>query len=345
MRAYFVHNPAAGLPAEAQVAETLRYLQGEGVELVGIKSTLGPGDATTYAREAAAQGCEALFLCGGDGTIAQAAEGLLHAETALATLPGGSGNVLARQLNLPVSGPLHPNPLLDSARALLEGRVQRVDVGRVTLKHGPPRHFLSWAGVGFDAAVAQTVEADPERKRQLRWAAFALASFLNLKDMTGTPVRLLIDGRRVNSRILLLVANNIRLYAIFLRMAEHAVIDDGCLDLYSFQGSGLGRSLLHAARLLAHRHIDDPEVAIYRARRIAIASAKPLPVHVDGDYVGETPATIECLPRALRLLVPPSAPATLFTEGVGEGEVKETPAEWLHRVARDVQHIIHPDHR
>ncbi len=87
----------------------MRFLQSEGVEIVATKATLGPGDATTYAREAVAQGCDAFFLSGGDGTIAQAIGGLIHTDTALAILPGGTGNVFARQLNLPVPGRCTPN--------------------------------------------------------------------------------------------------------------------------------------------------------------------------------------------------------------------------------------------
>ncbi len=127
-------------------------------------------------------------------------------------------------------------------------------------------------------------------------------------------------------------------------MAQNAVIDDGNLDFYGFQGNSRGRTLLHAIRLLVNRHLDDPEVDIYRARRLEITSHRPMPVQIDGDYVGETPAVIECLPRALKLMVPTSAPATLFAEGLVQAEAKESAVEWMHRVARDVQNAIRPDH-
>jgi diacylglycerol kinase (ATP) len=314
------------------------------LSLSAVKATLGPGDATTYAREAAAQGCDAVFLSGGDGTIAQAADGLVNTQTALAVLPGGTGNVLARQLNLPVPGPLHPKPLLEATRAALHGQVRPVDVGRVTVQGKLQRHFLSWAGVGFDAMVNRNVNSDPIRKKQFGIAAFIMAAFLTLRDLAGTSVRLKVDGYRANRRIVMLVANNIQLYGVFFRMAQDAVIDDGALDFYAFQGNGPARTLLHAARLAASRHIADPEVDIYRGRRLEITSARPLPVHVDGDYVGETPAIIEVIPRSLRLLVPTTAPATLFADGLRRQEPKETAIEWMHRMARSAQHAIRPEH-
>lgn len=345
MRAFLVHNPKAGLHySEADVAETVRFLQSENVEVVGTKAIVGPRDATAFAREAVRERCDLLFISGGDGTIGLAAEGLLDSETALAILPGGTGNVFARQLGMPVAGPLHPKPLLESARMLLSGRVRNVDLGRVTLGSGVQRYFLAWAGVGFDAQISRNLEADPVRKKQLGPFAFALAGFLLLRDFTGSPVRLRFDGHPVNRRILMLVANNIQLYGIIFRMAQHAAIDDGCFDIYGFRGENPWRALIYALRLLVNRHIDDPDVDIYRATTLEITSTRPMPVQIDGDFIGETPATIECLPRALRLVVPASAPATLFVKGTEQGEVKETAVEWMQRVARDVQNVIRPEH-
>jgi diacylglycerol kinase (ATP) len=345
MRASFIYNPAAGLHfAEPDIAETLRFLQAENVEITSARAIVGPNDSTLFAREAAEQHCDVLFLSGGDGTIARAAEGLLGSDTALAILPGGTGNVFARQLGLPVAGPLHPKPLLESTRMLLSGRVRPIDMGRVTLGSGVRRYFLAWAGVGFDAQISRTLEADPVRKKQLGPFAFALAGFLMLRDLRGTPFRLRVDGHPVNRRLLMLVANNIQLYGIIFRMAQHAVIDDGSFDTYGFRGDSSWRALLHAIRLLVNRHIDDPEVDIYRVRKLEITSTRPMPVQIDGDFIGETPVLIECLPRALRLMVPTCAPATLFADNAGLGETKETAVEWMQRMARDVQHAIRPEH-
>lgn len=345
MRAFVVHNPKAGLHyAEADVAETVRFLQTEQVEVVATRTIVGPRDATTFAREAVAANCDVLFISGGDGTIGLAAEGLLGSDTALAILPGGTGNVFARQLGMPVAGPLHPKPLLEASRMLLSGRVRNVDLGRVTLGSGVERYFLAWAGVGFDAQISRNLEADPARKRQLGPFAFALAGFLLLRDFAGSPVRLRFDGHPVHRRILMLVANNIQLYGIIFRMAQHAAIDDGCFDIYGFRGENPWRALLYAVRLLLNRHIDDPDVDIYRATRLEITSTRPLPVQIDGDFIGETPATIECLPRVLRMVVPAAAPATLFAKGNDHAEVKETTVEWMQRMARDVQNLIRPEH-
>ncbi len=319
----------------------VKFMEANGVHVCAVEQTRGSSDATTFARMAVHEGCDVVFVAGGDGTLAQAVDGLVGGETALAVLPGGSGNVFARQLHLPVPGGIHPRPIIEATRLLLAGQVRRVDVGRITPQGSsePSRHFLCWGGVGFDAQVNRLVEADPERKRRFGPLATAVAAILTLRDSAGTSARVRIDARRSRHRLIMLVASNIQLYGIIFRMAEHAVIDDGWLDIHAFKGSGPLRTLLHAVRILLRRHIKDPDVEIYRARRVEISTYRPLPVHVDGDYIGLTPIVIEIVPKSLNLVVPTCAPANLFADGTGM-QPAETTWEWVQRMAREVQDAI-----
>jgi hypothetical protein len=91
--------------------------------------------------------------------------------------------------------------------------------------------------------------------------------------------------------------------------------------------------------LFFSRHLQDPQVDIYRAHRIEVKTGRPLPVHVDGEPIGYTPVVIETVPRALRLLVPPSAPSSLFVNGA-EWLHPETPWDWVSRMARDAQSVL-----
>ena len=342
MRAIIICNPAAGPHSCAEeIHSVAKFLEGQGCQIDAVEETNGRGDATTYARRAAINGYDTVFLAGGDGSIAETVDGLVGFETALAVLPGGSGNVFARQLNLPVPGSIYPRPLLESARLLLAGQVRRVDVGRIAPlgSASPARHFLCWGGVGFDAQVNRNVAADPERKRRLGQMATIITSFLTLRDFAGTSAKVRIDGSRVSRRMVMLVANNIQLYGIIMRMAQHAVIDDGLLDIVCFQGTGPGRTLLHALRVLLNRHIADPKVDFFRACRVEVVTTRPLPVHVDGDYIGHTPVVIEIVPKSLSLLAPSCAPASLFVDGSGMLQ-PETPWERMQRLAREVQVAI-----
>ncbi len=339
MKAVIICNPVAGAHScTEEMPALVKFMEANGVYVHAVEQTHGFSDATTFARKAIHEGCDVVFVAGGDGTIAQAVDGLVGSDTALAVLPGGSGNVFARQLHLPVPGSIHPHPISEAARLLLAGRVRRVDVGRITPRgsNEPARHFLCWGGVGFDAQVNRLVAADPERKRRLGPLATAIAAILTLRDSAGTSAQVRIDDRRSRHRLIMLVASNIQLYGIIFRMAEQAVIDDGWLDIYAFKGSGPLRTLLHAVRILLRQHIKDPDVEIYRARRVEISTYRPLPVHVDGDYIGLTPIVIDIVPKSLNLVVPACAPASLFMDGAGMSP-PETTWEWVQRMAREVQ--------
>lgn len=342
MKALIIYNPVAGQHSYLdEVQQAAEFLSSQGWEIIGVELTQGPGDATTYARRAVARGCDVVLQAGGDGSIAQTVDGLVGSETALGVLPAGTGNVFARQLRLPVPGGLHPYPILESAKLLLDSQIRTVDVGRVMPKgkKGPVRHFLCWSGVGFDAQVNLVMAEDQERKKRLGVGAFIVTAFLTARDFAGTRALVRVDGHRISRRMVMLVANNIQLYGVFFKMASTAILDDGWLDVYCFQGRGFPRMLLHAARLLLGRHIQDPQVDIYRARQIEVNTSIPLPVHVDGDYIGYTPVVMQVVPHALKLLVPPCAPLSLFAEG-REIEEEESTWEWMIRKARNAQFAI-----
>jgi diacylglycerol kinase (ATP) len=350
MKALITHNPVAGQRAlDEDIRQTAAFLKGQGWQIIGVEQTHGPGDATTHARRAVIAGCDAVFVAGGDGTIAQVVDGLVGTDTALAVLPAGSGNVLARQLNLPLPGGFQPHPLVEAARLTLEGQVRMVDVGRVRFAVGDPlrsagavpvpRHFLCWSGVGFDAALNQTINQDPERKKRLGAAGFFVAGFLMLRDFAGTSAIVRVDGHRVSRRMLMLVASNIQLYGIYFTVAPNAALDDGLLDILCFQGLHPARALLHFIRLVFRKHLDDPQVDLYRARRVEVRTHRPLPVHVDGDYIGNTPVIFEVVPRSLKLMVPRTAPSNLFVDGTGMMQ-PETTWEWMVRRAKDAHWAI-----
>lgn len=341
MKAVLICNPAAGgRSCSDEILEASAYLESEGWEVAPIRMTRGPGDATTFAREAAAEGADVVFIAGGDGSVAQAVDGLVGTDVALGLLPAGTGNVMARQLNLPIPSPLNPRPMVEAARLLSAGQIRKVDVGRMSFTGSdlPVRHFLLWGGIGLDAAFNQEFNRDPMRKRRLPPVAFMAAAYLTIKDFAGTSATVRIDGKVVSRRLLLLVASNIQVYAIVIKLGR-AVIDDGWLDAVLYQGRGIAHSLRYGAGWLLRQTVPDPEIEYYRARRIEVSTTRALPVHVDGDQIGTTPITIEVVPGALNLLVPATAPGSLFSDGAASTN-RETLLDWMRRGAREAQTAI-----
>jgi len=307
MKAQVILNPNAGQrDRRHELKGAMAYLEDQGWQLT-LRETRGPEEATTYARQAVAEGYDVAVAAGGDGTVSEVANGLAGSEVALGMFPIGTTNVWALQMGIPPLWPLRQHSLLEAAKVLAEGRIRHVDLGQVN-----GRYFLLWAGVGLDAKITEEVE--PEAKKRLGALAFVIAGVMVAKEFAGTKVQVTIDGCEVKRRAILIVASNAQLYAGIVRLAAQARLDDGLLDVLIFKGQGFPAVLRHIFSVLTHRHLRDPEVEYYQARRVEISAAKPLSVHADDEPFTTTPVEIGVVPGALRVVVPQALPPGLFTD-------------------------------
>jgi len=307
MKAQIILNPSAGQRDRRRELKTaIAYLEDRGWQVI-LRETQRPGEATTYARQAVAEGYDVVIAAGGDGTVGEVANGLAGSEVALGMFPIGTTNVWALQMGIPPFWPLRQHSLLEAAKVLAEGHTRRVDLGQVN-----GRYFLLWAGVGLDAEVTEEVE--PGAKKRLGGLAFVIAGIVVVREFAGTKVQVTIDGCEVNRRAILVVASNAQLYAGIVRLATQARLDDGLLDVLIFKGQGFPAILRHIFSVLTKRHLRDPEVEYYQARRVEISAAKPLSVHADDEPFTTTPVEIGIVPGALRVVVPEALPPGLFID-------------------------------
>jgi len=318
MKAMLIINPAAGQrDVSAELRQVIAYLQSQGWELT-LRRTFGPGDATTYGREAVASGFDMAIAVGGDGTLGQVASGLAGSNCILGVIPVGTGNVWARMLGLPQWSPLARTSLLDAARVLVEGEVHAIDLGRAG-----DRYFVLWAGIGFDAQVARGVEPHRDMRRRFGNLTYLVATIALGLGLRGTRATVVIDGRATRQRVFMVLVANAQLYGPAVRVAPQAQLDDGELDVYLFKGDNLLDVGRHTISVLMGRHLHDPKLALSRARRVEVRADRPLPVQLDGEPVGHTPTVITVVPRALRVIVPSCAPRSLFMDG-GDELVEES---------------------
>lgn len=328
MKAMLIFNPAAGQrDMTGELHQVVAYLESQGWD-VTLRRTFGSGDATTYAREAVANGYDIAIAAGGDGTLGQVATGLAGSDCILGVLPVGTGNVWAHMLGLPQWSPLSRTTLLDAARVLVEGEVYLIDLGKTR-----DRHFVLWAGSGFDAQIAQGVEPHREIRRNLGNLTYYVALITLGFGLRGTRMTVVIDGRAMRQRALMVLVANAQLYGPIVRLAPQARLDDGILDVYVFKGDNLLDALRHIVSVLTGRHHRDPKVETYRARRVEVRTDKPLPVHLDGEPAGYTPISITIAPRALRVIVPSWASGSLFMDGSTDAVAEVSLAE------RIVEHL------
>jgi diacylglycerol kinase (ATP) len=245
--------------------------------------------------EALAAGVDLICPLGGDGTVRQVAQAAVGSGVPLGLLPGGTGNLLARTLALPI------DDLPAALRAALTGTVRRVDVGRVAFdvsgedERPGERVFLVMAGLGFDAAM---MEGAPERlKAKVGWLAYAVSGLRNLRG-PDVRVRLTVDDqpsfrRRVRT---VLVGNSGTLTGGIVLMPQ-AEVDDGWLDAVAMSPQGLLGWAAVAARVLTRR--GHSRVEHLRCRRLEVLTDRPQQAQLDGDTVG--------LVRAMRVRVDPGA--------------------------------------
>ena len=312
-RALIVYNPMSGSrSAQADLVEARKALMDRGWS-VDLEATRAAGDARRLAREAADADLDAALIAGGDGTLNEATNALVGARPALGVLPCGTANVWARQLGLPMSF----RAVLEAAHLMAEASVHTIDVGRVTVNIGTARettrHFLLWSGLGLDAFVTRSVEPRPPSFKRWGIVSYSLAALRAALRFRGVRATIELDDRRLHARVMLIVVCNAELYAGYLHLAPQARLDDGWLDVSVFRGHTFLQALGHLARVVLRRNVRDPRSATYQARRVRVTARARCDVHVDAEPIGITPAEYAIVPRALRVLVPSTAPAALFT--------------------------------
>jgi YegS/Rv2252/BmrU family lipid kinase len=242
------------------------------------------------------EGALLVVAAGGDGTLVEVAVALAGTDTVLGIMPLGSVMNTARTLCV-------PRDLNAAARTLVEGRVLAMDLGRV---HG--RVYLEAGGVGLVAGLFgyfDRLDSGAPRVGTLR-------AVLRFVRGLGSPHLIVeVDGRRRLVQSPMVTVSNGPFVGAAYAIAPEARIDDGLLDVVIFRRASALNVLAHLALMAGGRRIGPPPDAdTLRARRVFVTHARrrPLPVHADGRAVGATPATLEIVPAALKVIVGTPAP-------------------------------------
>jgi YegS/Rv2252/BmrU family lipid kinase len=291
-RVAVVFNPATGGgDAEGRERDTRQALEGAGLEVLWLETTKeDPGRGQTA--KAVAEDVDLVMAQGGDGTVMACVTGLAGTEVPLAVLPGGTGNLLATNFDI-------PSDLEDAVEVAIEGERVRLDVAALD-----DDRFVVMGGIGFDAAMLR--DADPRLKEHLGAVAYVLSGFRNLRRR-ATRFRLRLDDRPPIERTGqgVLVGNLGRLQG-GLPVMPDARPDDGLLDVAVLQTRTVLDWLALAVRVLLRRRRKDPQLELFTAGRVEIGCDRPQPVERDGDPL-DTPRdhlVIEVVPAALTLCVP-----------------------------------------
>lgn len=299
MRVCVILNPNAGSADEAEaLVEAIRADEAAGVATFTVRETERAEHARTLAAEAVAGGFGLVVAAGGDGTVNEVINGLAvdFRAAALAVVPLGTGNDLARTLALP-EGPA------EALRLATRGAQRRLDLVRVTSPSGTLYGINVCAG-GFTGEVKE--EMTDELKQ--RWGPFSylIGAAKALPDLADYETRLAWDdGPAERIDALNVVVANGRTAAGGRAVAPRANPEDGLLDVIVVRnGSALNLATL-AAAFLAGDYLESEHVLFRRARRVRVEARPEMWFNVDGELLTRAPATFEVVPQALAVVVGP----------------------------------------
>ncbi len=269
---------------------------------VSVAAARDPDHARALARAAAEM--DVVIAAGGDGTTRAVANGLLAEATpgaALGLLPLGTGNDLADHLGLRDEA-----AVLAALLARLEQRLDVIEVEALATPEQPRQYALLFAAVGFAPALLACT--GPRLKRWLgRSGCYSAGFFRALFRFRAPRLTVRADGRHREGHFFHVCAGNSeRAGGGVMRLSPGARLDDGRLELCLIEALSRGEVLWNFPRLLRGTFPGHPRVSYQPGRELVVESEHALPLALDGDVVGSTPARFRVRPGALRVVVPPA---------------------------------------
>ncbi|MDW8338683.1 MAG: diacylglycerol kinase family lipid kinase [Thermoleophilia bacterium] len=299
-RVVFLVNPAsAGGSTGRRWPEIARRAASQGLVGDALLSE-APGHLRALAREATRSGATRLVVVGGDGSVHEVVNGIADADAVeLALIPRGTGWDFARTFGIPRN--------LDRAIAVArEGEVRRVDLGLA--------RFRAWAGVeesarfanvasaGISGAIAKRANESSKvlgGRVSYYWATLAVFFGWRIGEMQVT-----VDGETRSGRMIDVMVCNGRYLGGGMMMCPEAEPDDGRFDVLTI-GDVTRRDLAFVLpKVYRGRHLPHPRLELLRGATVEVEAEEPLPLELDGEQPGTTPARFEVLPRALALRAP-----------------------------------------
>lgn len=279
----------------ALLDRAVRILENNG-HTVTAAPTTGPGTAGQIAHQHIAKGADLIVAAGGDGTINEVVEGMVHSRVPLAILPAGTANVLAMEMKL-------GGRLERAAERLEECTPQRIPVGRLICSDGKvDRHFMLMAGIGLDAHIVYNINA--VLKARVGKLAYWVAGWSLLGKRLG-QFTVEVAGKRLQCSFALV--SKVRNYGGDFEIARSVHIMDDEFELVLLEGRNTLRYVKYFAGMVLNNLAGMKGATVIRSDRVLVSCPNDprIYVQIDGEFAGKLPADIRIIPDALTLMVPP----------------------------------------
>ena len=271
-RAAVVYNPTK-VPKPAELTERVeRFMADHGWEPPLWLETTEDDPGAGMCRRAVHDGCDVVFVCGGDGTVMSAVTAMAGCEVPLAILPAGTGNLLARNLDLPL------NDEAECLRIGIEGRTRRLDLAAIE-----DRKFAVMAGLGFDAAIMR--DAPEGLKKKVGWPAYIVSGAKHLRGH-GIRVTITIDGGTpMHRRVQTVVVGNVGKLQGNIPLLPDATPDDGILDVVVIATRNVADWARVMGRVVRRADVPDRRMERFTATHVLIEASHSQPRQLDGDVI------------------------------------------------------------
>ncbi len=286
-------NPVSGTGKKDKIPRLIDTVVDNDSNDVSIFMSEYAGHAHEIAAQAASDGADIVVAIGGDGTVNEVGSALCGTDTALAIVPCGSGNGLARHLRIS----------MNASRALQVLKNGVVGVFDYCTVNNKP--FFCTCGMGFDAAVSYKFSNEGTRGF-ITYIKTTLSEYIKYK-----PQEYLIDvdGAKLNEKAFVIACCNAAQYGNNAYIAPRATMQDGLIDVTVMHPFNLVESPLIGARLFLRQLNHDNHVSIYRGKRVVIERRHDDIVHVDGDpMIMPARIVVENVSKGIHILVPPTLP-------------------------------------
>ncbi|AKD05739.1 diacylglycerol kinase [Pontibacter korlensis] len=285
----FIINPTSGPKSRIDVPARIQELLDHARYSYDIVYTTHAGHAPELSHEAANAGVEVVVAVGGDGTVNEVARGLLNTEAALAILPRGSGNGLARHLEIPMG-------IEGALRILNQGHITTIDSGEI---NGHP--FFTTAGIGFDAYISSVFAGNKKRGLQ----TYVELVMKEVRSFKHLPVKASINGNDLDTDCFVMAFANAAQYGNNAYIAPEADIQDGLLDVCLVRRLDLVKALNLSYCMLTKQLANADSAEYFKTEYVTVKTEEPMLYHADGDFMGKAQEfEVKMLPLSLKVLVP-----------------------------------------
>jgi len=297
--AVLIVNPTAGGGRRVpQLEEARRIFRSAGIE-TELQNTAEAGEATVMARRAVEQSRELVIVCGGDGTVNEAVNGLACSQVPLAVLPAGTANVLAKELGLPWNLPR-------AAARIVGAPFRRIALGLAIPEKssGEPRYFLSLAGAGADGALVSAVR--PEIKRKAGVLAYWQEGLRQLTKYDFPLFRTSMAGNAIDIDASLVIVGRTKHYGGPFKITTEADLLRPEFELAFVTTRSPWRYLAYMPLIWAGKLRNARYVRFFKTNSLQCASKtdSQVQIQVDGEPAGRLPVEFRIVPDALTLAIP-----------------------------------------